>query len=53
MSVPKLSVNNSAEANVQTADIEPRRVLSIQSHVVSGYVGESAYHTTKTRQTKI
>jgi len=41
MSVPPLSVNGQTSSfNVTTGPIEPRRVLSIQSHVCSGYVGE-------------
>jgi hypothetical protein len=43
MSVPVLSVNESRPDRkpVKTSTIEPSRVLSIQSHVVSGYVGQS------------
>lgn len=41
MSVPPLSVNGQASSfSVKTGPIEPGRVLSIQSHVCSGYVGE-------------
>ena len=45
MSVPPLSVNGqpstaSTSFDVAAGPIEPHRVLSIQSHVVSGYVGQ-------------
>lgn len=45
MSVPPLSVNGiTKQTSVVRAQTEPRRVLSVQSHVCSGYVGASSVH---------
>lgn len=47
MSVPPLSVNGSSSNGAIPVIIEPSRVLSIQSHVCSGYVGGSPHSSSK------
>ncbi|CDZ98099.1 Pyridoxal/pyridoxine/pyridoxamine kinase [Phaffia rhodozyma] len=42
MSVPPLSVNSDDLVTVSTGKVEAKRVLSVQSHVCSGYVGNKA-----------